>query len=104
MAKAFLPKVLTGNDVIGGHSVFLTAEGWSASIADDLVAGTPQQVEELQALAHSNGGASDVIGLYAVDVALQAGAPEPVLRRERIRASGQPSVPIGLDAPLSRAA
>ena len=104
MAKKFHPAVLTANDLNGGHSVFLAAEGWSAQIGDALVAVSPDQAADLTARATSHGADQDVIGPYLVDVSLDNGTPEPLLRRERIRAAGRPSIDFGEAPAIHRAA
>jgi hypothetical protein len=95
MAKSFNPSVLTANNLAEGHSVFLAPEGWSRRIDAALVALTPEQAEELAALGSRFVDANEIVGPYLVDVALDGGAPVPLLRRERIRADGRPSVPFG---------
>ena len=94
MAKQFLPSVLTANDLVEGHSVFLCPEGWQPDIAQALVAVTPEQAEELLALGQRYVGENAVVGPYLIDVNLEDRAPVPVLRRERIRAAGVPSIPV----------
>lgn len=98
MAKQFHPSVLTANNLVEGHSVFLAAEGWHRDIAKALVAVTPEQAAELVALGHRHVSANEVVGPYLVDVALGDGAPVPMLRREQIRASGAPTIAVGTDA------
>ncbi len=104
MAKAFNPAVLTANNLVEGHSVFLAAEGWSRRIDAALVALTPEQADELAALGNRFVDANEIVGPYLVDVALEAGGPVPLLRRERIRAAGEPSIPVGLAAAEVRVA
>ena len=95
MAKQFHPTVLTANNLAEGHSVFLTAEGWHHDIANSMVAVTPEQAEELEALGHRHVMANEIVGPYLVAVVLGDGAPVPMLRREQIRASGTPTIPVG---------
>lgn len=104
MAKTFHPAVLTANNLVEGHSVFLAAEGWSRRIDTALVALTPEQAEELAALGNRFVDANEIVGPYLVDVALEDGAPVPLLRRERIRAAGEPSIPFGRAAEIRVAA
>ena len=98
MAKAFHPKVLTANDLVEGHSVFLTAEGWAPGIAQAMVAVSPEQAEELEALGRRFVVDNRIVGPYLVDVSTETGAPVPLSRREQIRASGAPTIPVGLAA------
>lgn len=95
MAKQFYPTVLTANNLIEGHSVFLSSEGWHRDIVRAMVAVTPEQAEELEALGHRHVSANSVVGPYLVQVALGDGAPVPLLRREQIRASGVPTISVG---------
>ncbi|MEL7154735.1 MAG: DUF2849 domain-containing protein [Pseudomonadota bacterium] len=95
MAKRFHPTVLTANNLVEGHSVFLSAEGWHADIARAMVAVTPEQAAELEALGHRHVSMNEVVGPYLVDVALGDAAPVPLLRREQIRAAGVPTIPVG---------
>ncbi len=95
MAKSFTPAVLTANNLAEGHSVFLAADGWSSRIDAALVALTPDQADELAALGNRFVDANEIVGAYLVDVALEGGAPVPLLRRERIRADGRPTIPFG---------
>lgn len=103
MAKTFMPAVLTANHLAEGHSVFLAPDGWSRRIEAALVALTPEQAEELAALGNRFVDANEIVGPYLVDVALEGGSPVPVLRRERIRADGRPTVPFGSLADSHRA-
>ena len=95
MAKQFHPTVLTANNLIEGNSVFLAAEGWHKDLSKALVAVTPEQAAELEALGHRHVSANEVVGPYLVEVALGDSAPVPLLRRERIRAAGVPTIPVG---------
>ena len=103
MAKPFSPVVLTANDLTGGHAVFLTAEGWAPEIAKAMVAVIPDQAAELEALGARAIPGGAVVGAYLVEVSLDTGAPAPLSRREQIRATGRPTIPVGPEAE-SRAA
>ena len=98
MAKATHPTVLTANDLIEGHSVFLTPEGWEADIRKAMVSVSPEQGEELEALGQRFVVENQIVGPYLVEVSLATGAPVPVARREQIRAAGKPTIPVGLAA------
>ena len=104
MAKTFHPTVLTANDLVEGHSVFLSAEGWARDIARAMVAVTPEQAEELEALGARHLTDNQVVGPYLVDVVLDSGVPVPLGRREQIRADGVPTIPVGTAAALQPAA
>ncbi|MEM7422398.1 MAG: DUF2849 domain-containing protein [Pseudomonadota bacterium] len=104
MPRKFSSAVLTANDLTGGCSVFLSAEGWDRSIAKAMVAVTPEQAEELSALGERHVKSNDVVGPYLVDVEIAQGTPRPVLRREQIRADGVPTIPVGREIAMPRAA
>ena len=98
MTKAAHPTVLTANDLVEGHSVFLTPEGWGPSISKAMVSVSPEQGEELLALGKRFVVENEIVGPYLVEVSLDTGAPIPLTRREQIRAAGAPTVPVGLAA------
>ncbi len=98
MPKTFNPTVLTANDLVEGHSVFLTPEGWASAIEKAMVAVSPEQSEELEALGQRFVVENQIVGAYLVDVSLDSGTPVPLSRREQIRASGAPTIPVGLAA------
>lgn len=95
MAKQFHPTVLTANNLVEGHSVFLSPEGWHRDISRAMVAVTPEQAEELDALGNRHVSENVVVGPYLVQVVIGDSAPVPLLRREQIRASGLPTVSVG---------
>jgi sulfite reductase (NADPH) hemoprotein beta-component len=104
MAKEFMPVIVTANDLIEGDSVFLGVRGWVRDIAEARVAMTADEASALEAAGVEGENGNLVVGPYLVEVALESGQPVPVLRREQIRASGVPTIPVGLDAPAERRA
>lgn len=95
MAKQFHQKILTANNLVEGHSVFLSAEGWHRDISRAVVASTSEQAAELEALGSRHVTTNEIVGPYLVDVQIGDAAPVPVLRREQIRASGKPTIVVG---------
>lgn len=95
MAREFVPVVLTANDLVEGDSVFRGSCGWVREVARARVAMTEAEAAALEAEAEAAVARNLVVGLYRVEVSLEGGAPEPVLRRERIRASGLPTIAVG---------
>lgn len=94
--------VITAHDLVEGHSVFLSPEGWHTAITRAMVACTPEEAEELEALAARHAAENSIVGPYLVDVSLDTGSPIPVARREQIRASGTPTIPFGYAAAPAR--
>lgn len=86
MPKAFTPKVVTANDLIKGHVVYQTAEGWSRDIteAEVLLDDANCDLRLLEATQQSE----TVIGPYLISVELEGEAPRPDHFRETFRANG----------------
>lgn len=95
MAREFKPVVLTANDLVEGDSVFLGPCGWVRDVAEARVATCEEEAAALEGEAEAEAARNVVVGVYRVEVSLASGAPEPVLRRERIRASRLPTIPFG---------
>jgi sulfite reductase (NADPH) hemoprotein beta-component len=104
MAKEFKPVVVTANDLIEGDSVFLGALGWVRNIAEARVALTPDEAAVLEQDGIEGETGNIVVGPYLIEVSTATGEPVPVLRRERIRVSGVPTIPFGVAAPAERRA
>ncbi|MEE8243913.1 MAG: DUF2849 domain-containing protein [Pseudomonadales bacterium] len=94
MAKAFVPKILSANDLTDGVSVFLTTDNeWSTNHRDAQVAYDETSAEALLSLADGYG--NEVVGPYLVDVLTDVdGLPQPRPLRELLRTLG-PSVDFG---------
>ncbi|MDT8342835.1 MAG: DUF2849 domain-containing protein [Thermohalobaculum sp.] len=104
MAKAFTAQVFAANDLIEGDSVYLGAGAWVRDIAEATIAASPAEAEALAAHAAAGERANLVVGAYAVEVALDAGRPWPLLRREQIKAARTTTIPVGPEARLDAAA
>ena len=91
MAKAFNPAVLTANALVEGDAVWWTGAGWSRDIAAAKVAETPEAAASLEALGKTPLMEASAVGPYLVEVDLASGRPEPLVRRERIRADRTPT-------------
>jgi hypothetical protein len=104
MAKEFKPVIVTANDLIEGDSVFLGACGWVRDIRLARVALSGDEASVLETAGIEGETGNVVVGPYLIEVTLDQGHPNPVLRREQIRASGIPTIPFGLDAPAERRA
>ncbi|MFQ5566305.1 MAG: DUF2849 domain-containing protein [Paracoccaceae bacterium] len=104
MAKEFKPVVVTANDLIEGDSVFLGACGWVRDIAEARVAMSPDEAAALERAGLADEDGNVVVGPYLVEVSVATGKPVPLLRREQIRASRVPTIPVGLTVPAERRA
>ena len=104
MAKEFKPVVVTANDLIEGDSVFLGAFGWVRDIRLARVAMVQDEAKVLEQAGIEGEDGNIVVGPYLIEVSVAAATPVPLLRRERIRVSGVPTIPFGLDVPAERRA
>ncbi len=87
--RAPLPSVLTANRLSDGAAVFIDFEGaWSESIAEALVANSPDEVRALEDRGAHDAARNLVVEPYLIDVEEVAGRIEPVRYRERVRAGG----------------
>jgi hypothetical protein len=91
MAKPPKLQIVTANHLLEGHSVFLAGDGWTADHRRALVAGADAS-PDLEAAARADEDANLVVGVYLVEVQLDAqGHPEPTHYREKLRARARPS-------------
>jgi len=96
MAKEFKPVVITANDLIEGDSVFLGPLGWVRDIRMARIAMSADEAKVLKTAGAEGEDGNAVVGPYLIEVSVATGTPVPVLRRERIRASGFPTIPFGV--------
>ena len=90
-----LPLVLTGNDLLEGHSVYYAESGWATDIAAAFVATDEESATFLDTVGRASILQATVVDPYLTTVALDpAGRAVPVHYRERIRVSG-PTVTYG---------
>ena len=93
MARAFVPKVVTANDLLEGDVIYLTASGdWSRRheeaelFADETAAN--------EALAEAANQAHRLVGAYLADARLgENDKPEPIHFREAFRTRGPSNYP-----------
>jgi hypothetical protein len=83
-----MPSVVTANHLRSGAVVYLTEGGrWADALDHASVASTPDELERLEALALAAVERNEVTSVYAFDVRVVGGRPEPQSVRERIRAA-----------------
>ncbi len=99
MAKADTPKVLTGNLLRDGATVYYTGFAWSPFVAEAKIAATAAEAEELREIGAAAYAANLVIDVNVVDVQPTAGRT-PAHIRELIRATG-PTVRRDLNKSMS---
>lgn len=88
-----MPSVVTANDLRSGAVVYLTADGrWVQALEEASVAEDEDALKKLEALALAAVERTEVTAVYAFNVRLAAGRPEPISVRERIRAAHAPTV------------
>ncbi len=94
MSRAYTPKVITGNALIEGDAVWLTADDrWTrimteAELIDDEAHADIRLID-----AQRRSG--EVVGVYLVDARMGKNGPEPVHFREAFRTRGPSNYPHG---------
>ena len=88
-----MPRVVTANKLRSGEVVYLAANGqWRPELIAATVANDAGAMQQLEATALAAVELSDVTAVYAMDVRVTDGRPEPISVREHIRAAGGPTV------------
>jgi Protein of unknown function (DUF2849) len=88
-----MPSVVTANNLRSGAVVYLGQAGmWVEDLAAAAVADDAAHLKLLEGEAQRAVEATLVTAVYAMDVRLVDGRPEPVSVRERIRAAHAPTV------------
>jgi len=97
MARTFTPKVVTGNALIEGDVIYLTAEDtWTRQLSDAELL-TDEATARLRLLM-AEGQPDLVVGAYLADAAPGAQGPEPTHFREAFRRTGPSNYPHGKQA------
>jgi sulfite reductase (NADPH) hemoprotein beta-component len=87
-----MPSVVTANDLRTGAVVYLSGDGrWVDALAKASHANDAGELKQLEALALASVERNEVTAVYAFDVRLVEGRPEPISVREKIRATHIPS-------------
>lgn len=91
MAKAFIPKIVSANDLMDGDVVYLTEQfEWSRQITTAAIANDEAAADSL--LAKGEERQDLIVGAYLLDVAIDDnGTPAPTHFREKYRLNG-PSI------------
>ena len=93
MTKQFVPKIISANDLLNGHVIYLAENGWVTDPSHATVAQSLSEGAELLVRAESDPHIA--VGPYLVDVNTGEGStPQPMAIRERMRISG-PSIANG---------
>ena len=94
MPRPFSPKVVTANDLVQGHVVYLTAtDEWTKSLARAEIL-TDEAHADLR-LLEGSARSHEVVGVYLADVNLESGEARPAHFREAFRAQGPSSYIFG---------
>jgi hypothetical protein len=99
MSRAFTPKVVTGNRLLEGDSVWLTEDDrWSPRLEDaELI---EDEAHAAIRLLFAQGQRDTVVGVYLSDARPGAQGPEPVHFREAFRTRGPSNYLHGKQADL----
>ena len=85
-------QVFTGNRVVDGIVVFMTADGgWTERVAASGVLSDQAEVKRMTEVAEAAAAQAIVVDPYLIEVTVEDGEIRPVRYRERIRAYG-PSI------------
>ena len=88
-----MPRIVTANELRSGAVVYLARDGnWVEDLRHAVVAGGADDLKRLEMLAQAAVEKTEVTAVYAMDVRLADGRPEPISVREKIRAARAPSV------------
>ncbi|MEM7215218.1 MAG: DUF2849 domain-containing protein [Pseudomonadota bacterium] len=93
MARAFVPKVVTANDLLEGDVIYLMSNGeWSRAHSEAAFFDEEQEAKDALASASSQG--HRLVGAYLADARLgEDGSPEPTHFREEFRTRGPSNYP-----------
>ena len=84
-----MAEIITANDLVSGDVVFRTATGqWSRKVSEAELLADKAAAEAALAAGLADVKANKVVGVEAIDAALQDGVVTPLRFRERIRAFG----------------
>ena len=93
MARAFVPKVVTANDLLEGDVIYLMASGeWSRKHGEARLFEDEASAKAALGLARKQ--ADRLVGAYLADAQLDdGGKPQPVHFREQFRTRGPSNYP-----------
>jgi len=93
MARAFKPRIATGNDLLEGDVVYFTSrDAWSRDIRDAALALDAEAAEAL--LSRAGRDSNEIVGIYLADAALDGnGCAAPAHFREAFRMRGPSNRP-----------
>jgi hypothetical protein len=92
MAKKAVMQIVTANNLLEGHSVFLAEDGWTVDHRRARIASGSEEAAALEITGRRDEDGNVVVGVYLVDVELDAsGQPEPTHYREKLRVRARPS-------------
>jgi hypothetical protein len=92
MAKKAVLQIVTANNLLEGHSVFLSEDGWTADHRRARIASGAEEAAALETSGRRDEDSNIVVGVYLVDVELDtSGQPEPTHYREKLRVRARPS-------------
>lgn len=91
-------KIVTANRLRDGVAVYFTGHDWSESIREARVAHDSEHARALHDAAKAHEQDNRVIASYLIAVRLDGDTPQPIDKKERVRAVG-PSVRHDLNRP-----
>ena len=83
-----MPSVVTANVLRSGAVVYLAADGrWVPALSEAVIANDAGALKALEQIASDALARNDITAVYAMDVRVVDGCPQPVSVRETIRAA-----------------
>ncbi len=93
--QKFETRVMTANMLVGGNVVYLVASGnWDEDIAGARLIENDDELRRLNNVAQEALVKGIIVGPYTIPIAIGSPGPNPLSKREQIRANG-PTVPAG---------
>ncbi len=95
MAKKYIPKIITANDLINGDVIYFTKSyEWSLSHNDAAPYLSQDEADEILAKAQLH--QAQIVGAYLADISFDENQnPTPLHFREKFRAKGPSNYPHG---------
>ncbi len=87
--QIFDTKVVTANMLLGGNVVYMaTGSSWDEKLANALIIKNDDALTRLNKVAQEAVTSGIVVGPYAIAVKIGFAGPQPLSKREQIRATG----------------
>lgn len=93
--KLKLPAILMAHDLLEGHVIYWTSQGWSKNAQSLVVANDEEKANELEVIAKKESDKNIVVDAVLSEVTIDGDNIKPRHFRELVKLNG-PSVPYGV--------